>query len=319
MPIVSYTASNFAKPCEPELAGSHPLLVSWNELVWAAMTMGKPGIGFLFGHGWHSVSDLIVRQHMVYANLRQAHGQLEKSSLYGALDPTEKSGVSYFLGMMAARILGYRLLDVAWLFHVSLTGSLGITASFKGKSQPDLIGRRSDGSWVVVEAKGRTTGYSRAAMNSAKSQTRQLRKVNGLHPTMRVAVQAYFRPKMRWVLEDPDEFDPDARDVEFDEERALQRYYSGPMAAVSEGASIRQIGGREFLSRTISETGVTVAIIRDVRERLLAGTAAQFWNDISAEDATGQLSDEGYAIFPDGIAVALDQRWYNERMERDTG
>ena len=283
------------------------------------MTMGKPGLGFLFGHGWHSVSDLVVREHMVYANLRQAHGHLEKSSLYGALDPTEKSGVSYFIGMMAARILAYRLLDVPFLFHVSMIHVLGGTVSLKGKSQPDLVGLRSDGNWVVVEAKGRTAGYSSSAMKLAKTQTRQLRQINGNYPSLRVAVQAYFGPRLRWALEDPEEFDDNAPDLLFDEVQAFQRYYSGPMAAIAEGASERQIDGRMFLARTIAETGVTVPMARDVQERLVTGAPARHVRDLAATDTVGHHAASGFTVFPDGLAVGLDGRWSEERMERDPG
>ena len=71
MPIVPYTASSFSGYWGPRLSGHHTLTLSWNEILWAAMTMGKPGVAFLLSHGWHSVSDLIVRSHTVYANLRE--------------------------------------------------------------------------------------------------------------------------------------------------------------------------------------------------------------------------------------------------------
>lgn len=152
--------------------------------------MGKPGVAFLLTHGWHSVSDLVVRSHTIYANLRESSHFLQRSSLYIGLDPTEKSGVSYFMGMVAAKVLGARLLDTPWLFHVSMIQALGGAVSLNGKSQPDLIGLRRNRDWVVAEAKGRTWGYSASAMATAKLQTRQLRSINGQFPALRVAVQA---------------------------------------------------------------------------------------------------------------------------------
>mgnify|MGYP007088122501 CR=1 FL=1 len=154
------------------------------------MTMGKPGVAFLFSHGWHSVSDLVVRSHTVYANLRGSSKYIEKSSLYAGLDPTEKSGVSYFMGMVAAKVLGARLLDTPWLFHVSLIQALGGSVVLKAKSEPDLVGLRRNRQWIVAEAKGRTWGYSASVMTAAKQQTRQLRTINGQYPSLRVAIQA---------------------------------------------------------------------------------------------------------------------------------
>src|SRR6185503_14226928 len=89
-PVVEYSASKFGRRWGPALRGQHHLPVFWHDLVWAALTVGKPMFAYLFAHGWHSICDLIVREYTVYANLRQAHGQFEKSSLYSALDPTEK-------------------------------------------------------------------------------------------------------------------------------------------------------------------------------------------------------------------------------------
>src|SRR5687768_14692589 len=101
MPRIPYHAWNFSPRYGPALAGTHDLLVTWPELVWAAITVGKPGLAYLLSHGMHSVSDMIVRSHTVYANLRQTYSYFEKSALYDGLDPTEKGATSYFLGMMA--------------------------------------------------------------------------------------------------------------------------------------------------------------------------------------------------------------------------
>src|ERR1035437_2264534 len=194
MPIIPYRASSFGSHWGAALTGSHLLRVTWEELVWSAVTVGKPGTAYLLAHGWHSISDVIVRSHTVYANLRQASGYCEKSSLYDDLDPTEKAATSYFMGMMAAKIICARLLQTPWLFHLSMFHALGGITMLDGKSQPDLIGLNQRGDWIIAEAKGRTNGYSAAAMNAAKAQTRKLRQINGTLPTLRVAVQAHFSP-----------------------------------------------------------------------------------------------------------------------------
>lgn len=140
MPIIPYTASNFGRHWGGTLSGGHNLNLTWNAIVWAAITMGKPGVAFLLAHGWHSVSDLVVRSHTVYANLCGGSKYIEKSGLYADLDPTEKSGVSYFMGMIAAKLMGIRLLDTPWLFHLSMIKVLGGSVVLKSQSQPDLIG-----------------------------------------------------------------------------------------------------------------------------------------------------------------------------------
>jgi len=316
MPVVPYIATKFPAHWGSALAGRHHLRLSWHEIVWAAMTMGKPGVAFLLSHGWHSVSDLVVRSHTIYANLRESSPYVERSSLYASLDPTEKSGVSYFIGMVAAKVLGARLLDTPWLFHVSMIKTLGGAVALKGNSQPDLIGLRRNRDWVVAEAKGRTWGFSASAMAAAKLQTRQLRNINGQLPALRVAVQASFSPNLEWAIEDPEEFDEDASDLHFNLESALQMYYSAPTAAAAGGQS-RLIGQREFLVRDLPEIGVTIGIDRNVRD-LLDRQAMSAGEALLTPELSPEPQPHGeFLLFADGLAIALDERWAEERMTRD--
>jgi hypothetical protein len=316
MPIIRYKASNFGRHWGSALNGRHRLSLTWNEIIWAAITMGKPGVGFLLSHGWHSISDLVVRSYTVYANLRESYTFIEKSSLYTGLDPTEKSGVSYFMGMIAAKVLGARLLDTPWLFHVSLIKSLGGSVVLKAKSEPDLVGLRGNRQWIVVEAKGRTGGYSAPAMSAAKLQTRQLRTINGQYPSLRVAIQASFNPRLEWALEDPEEFDEVAPDLQFDTEVAMEMYYSAATMATDKGQS-RLLGSREFLVQELSEIGVTIGIDQEVRNRLKERSMFQYEQSLPPEQCVEFHSEDNFSVFSDGLAISLDERWSENRMVQD--
>lgn len=314
MPTIPYTAKNFGARFGSHLSGHHSITLSWNELVWAAMTMGKPGVAFLLSHGWHSVSDLLVRSHTLYANLRESGGGIEKSSLYVGLDPSEKSGVSYFMGMVAAKVLGARFLDTPWLFHLSMLKALGGAGTLIGSSQPDLIGLTRRLNWIVVEAKGRTWKHSASAMTVAKLQTKQLRKINGAFPSLRVAVQASFNPRLEWALEDPEEIDEDAIDLSFALGEVLEMYYSAAVSATTDGET-RQIGGRKYSVRELPEVGVTVGFDREVRDRLMAPGPGVYGAWLRPE--RGPSFVNGFEVFADGLAVCLDDRWSEARMARD--
>lgn len=288
----------------------------WEELVWAAITMGKPGVAFLLAHGWHSVADMVVRSHTVYANLRHSSGFMEKSSLYDALDPTEKGATSYFIGMLAAKILGARLLGVPWLFHLSMLDSLGGYSTLASKSEPDLVGLTRSRDWVIAEAKGRTGGYSQSAMTKAKLQTRQVRRINGKLPSLRVAVQAFFNSKMEWAMEDPEEFDESARDLDVDIGTVFERYYSAAIGA-TEQADARSLAGRKFLARTLTEIGVTVAVDAEVRARVGQREMATDGIEVGANSFSQVTEDGEFVVFPDGIAISLDARWAPHRMMLD--
>ena len=172
MPAIPYHATNFPVHWGPNLAGNHELHVSWADLVWAAVSVGKPSFDHLWAHGRYSRCDQIVRSHTVYANLREVNGYLNKSALYEELDPTEKGATSYFMGMMVAKLFAERFFYTPWLMHLSWLRRLGNTVAQINKSEPDLVGLNLRRDWIVAEAKGRTGQFSQSAMIAAKRKTR---------------------------------------------------------------------------------------------------------------------------------------------------
>lgn len=322
MPLIPYEATNFPATAKKELHGSHLLQVTWNELVWAAITVGKPGISYVFGHGWHSISDIVVRSHTIYANLRGVGGRIAKSTLYErGKDPTEKGAVSYFLGMAAAKLFSEKLLNVTWLFHLSMAGPLGVPIRFRGSLEPDLIGLQPSGSWVVVEAKGRTNAFSDGALAKAKQQTKAVTKVAGKRPRLRVAVQTYFDPELTVCLDDPEPADgEESLEIEVDLRAALKRYYAFAYEATTGSNDIRMINGRSYVFRTISETGIDVGIDKTVRalieqEDIPLRELARHLRGFSPPGGTDDASD--VSIFRDGVAIALDGRWSNKLMTQE--
>jgi hypothetical protein len=317
MPAIYYRASKFGPHWGAELRGTHRLSVTWAELVWAAVTVGKPGVAYLLAHGWHSASDIIVRSHTVYASLRQSGGRIEKSTLYESLDPTEKGATSYFVGMMAAKIIAARLLDTPWLFHLSMFRQTGGTLQLHSKSEPDLVGLNSHGNWIILEAKGRTHRSDKKAMAKGKAQTRQLRRVNGQFPTLRAVIQAHFSPDLGFSIEDPDDYDENAQDLDFDLAVAMNRYYSGVIPSDKWNREDVKLSGRKFLVETHDDIGVTVGVDTAITESWQAVTRTKQAGAASAAIITIEFNGKIFTVFPDGIVVALDDRWKENRMMRD--
>lgn len=317
MPLIRYEASNFGSHWGSALTGGHDLQVPWPELVWGAVTLGKPGLAYLLTHGWHSISDVIVRSHTIYANLRQADNRFEKSSLYLEHDPTEKGAASYFMGMVATKILCARLLDTPWLLHLSMFQASGNTVLLRGRSQPDLVGVDRKGNWTVAEAKGRSNGFSAVAMEKAKRQTRQVRRINGAPPNVCVAVQAHFSPHLSFAIADPEEPDDDPFDLELNEDAAIRQYYSYPLQA-SRGASRREmIMNREFNLLDIDEVGVSIGLSTDIQQLLEGDAPITFGSLRERAPLETLVREEGSVYFADGIAVRLNQQWSEERMTHD--
>lgn len=316
---IPFVATNFPTPLATTFPSSQYLEASWTDLVWAAITAGKPGASYLLTHGWHSLADLVVRTHTIYAHLRQRSHYCERSSLYDALDPSEKSATSYFLGMTTAKLVAARLLDTPWLFHVSSASVAGTAISFKlgTKSRPDLIGQSRAGDWLVVEAKGRTNGFDPIALQKAKQQTRVIRRVNGVTPLLRVALQAYFDTDLAVRLDDPDDADRDAVDAEVDLDVAYLRYYALASAITRQTTEVREVGGRTYAARFEIDAGITVGLETTILERIVQNDFQEFGGVLKSLPYAESSDGTGAITYPDGMLIELDERWSTELMARE--
>lgn len=317
--IIPYEALGFPASAPKDLHGSGSLSLTWPDLVWAAITVGKPGIAYVYMHSWHSISDLFARSHTVYANLCEVNNHIAQSSLYKASDPTEKGATSFFMGMAAAKLACSRFLGTPYLFHFSMSRVLGIPIRSQSKLQPDLLGQLPNGDWVIVEAKGRTGKFDATALDKAKRQTQSVLTINGSSSITRVAAQTYFEPWMKLVLKDPEPAEETSAHVEIDLQAAYRRYYSLAYEATQISGDIRQIGTQEYIFSALAETntGIAIGIRSDVRARLASGLDISR-DLVQGDAATGSpMKFDNTSIFPDGLAVSLDKRWSTELMKRE--
>jgi hypothetical protein len=181
--------------------------------VWAAITVGKRNWSYVWKHGSYSMIEAIFRTSMIFACFKEQHGtnNIIKSAVYKDSDPSEKSAISYFRGIMLSKILANRLFNVPWLMHLDVYKSK-IMHHIINNSRPDLIGLNMRRDWFIFEAKGRSNNFSVDTLDKAKDQTRQLRTIGGQLPVMRAAVQSYFSTNnlLRVRIADPDEYDENA-------------------------------------------------------------------------------------------------------------
>ncbi|HNV61010.1 MAG TPA: hypothetical protein PKH72_15275 [Rhodoferax sp.] len=317
--LIPYTASNFPAGSPANLVGSKNLSVTWADIVWSAVTTGKPGASHLLAHRWHSLADLVVRSHTIYANLKQRGHHVDRSTLYDSLDPTEKGATSYFLGMTMAKLFSEKLFDTSWLFHVSHASSNGTAISFKrgSKSQPDLIGQNSTGDWIVIEAKGRTNYLNSKALTKAKEQTKMIRSINGVPPTLRVALQAYFDCRLSVRIDDPSDSKPEALDIKLDMNAAMARYYAIANAVTTKNGTRETIGNQQYLTHFDPDSGITIGVEVPLLESVSSGKYEQVIANRRRLSLSVVELDANFAVYADGLFVRLDNRWSNDFMTLD--
>jgi hypothetical protein len=199
MATLGYSTANFG----PATKVAGVMTPTWTDLIWASITIGRRNWQDVIKHGQHSYYEMIYRCVMLYANLAEdASGSLIASPAFRDLDPSEKTSVSYFIGLTTAKLSAEVLFSVPWLMHLDRYRSLNPV--LKGRSKPDLVGRNTLSDWLVMEAKGRSNKAEKGLMKKAKTQTKELERIDGVVPALRVAMVAQFDPNiLSVVLEDP--------------------------------------------------------------------------------------------------------------------
>ncbi len=316
MPRIPYSARDFPPSLAKSLTASTSIDVSWHEVVWAAISVGKRGIDDMLAHDAHSIDEMSFRMFLIYANLWESGDRFRRSPAYDDLDPTEKGSISYFLGMAIAKLFASRLFGAHWMVHLDRLvnyHSVGLT----GRSRPDLAGQDVAGRWLLFEGKGRTGVFSQRAMDQAKEQVQQVRAIDGSRPYLRVGVQTFFEPMMTTALVDPDTSREDSVALDIGIERLRAAYYRRFIRAREESQREIKIGGRSYRVFDQLSNGVSIGIASGAEELAADGRFRRFVDDeqqFSGFDKGLEDNKRTYHAFPDGLAVGLDERWSKESM-----
>ncbi|WP_321490660.1 hypothetical protein [uncultured Hyphomonas sp.] len=157
------------------------------KLCWAALTAGKPKKVSVKEYAQYSHYEALFRWNMVKASIDFSHPPLlHNSALFDALDPTEKGGINYYLGMIATKLCADRALGVSWLIHYDWMVKNHEIEMKPGKSTPDLLGLGTNGLWNVFEAKGRNRGFLESVADTAKTQADMAISVDGVYCDLHV-------------------------------------------------------------------------------------------------------------------------------------
>lgn len=287
---------------------SGTLGTSWNELLWAAITIGRPSTYHVFRYGEPSFHEAIFRLALIRLAIEQNwNGYLCRTDAFAALDPTEKGMVSYFLGMTLCKLFASRLLLTPWLLHLDVFRPV-LNPITLGRSRPDLVGEDNRGNWHAFESKGRSSVPSSADKSKAKTQAQRLVSVNGRNCSLQVGSFAFFRSNvLEFYWRDPE---PDSREaIGLPGPEAEWRYYYEPALSLASDT------GSEPMAAEREQADVKVEIHPEVRHLLQQGQWSQA-RHLAIEQRIALIS-EGYQ--PDGIKLTAGESWkkHYEPRERD--
>ncbi len=296
--------------------GTADLPVTWNEILWAAVTVGRPNRQYVFRHGDASLYEAVFRWSLVRMALEQsspAAHRLRRTSAARTLDPTEKGAVNYFLGMSFCKLIAARLLNTPWLLHLDVFRP-ALDPVLAGRSRPDLVGQEvGTGRWHAFECKGRVSPPTREARQKAKDQALRLVSVNGTACSLHVGAVTYLRGDvLHFYWRDPVPSEGNRIEVSLGHD-AWRRYYE-PLVEVV-GGDVHSSDRDRMLSRTgeflrIDGPDLAVSIHPAVGKFLFHEQWAVA--RAAAEEAHREIAESGYQ--PDGLAVQAGHSW-RDRFE----
>ena len=332
MPNIGCYMENFAAPPRPYYQEVPTTLA---DLVRGAVTVGARPVGL--GTPPRPFLEVCWRASIVAANLTEEGGRWIRSAAYERLDASEKSAVSYFMGMTQAEVMCGKLGLASHLIHVDAVRSV-VFGDAGGRSRPDLVGVDASMTYsMLVEAKGRSGGWDQEAIDKAKDQVTALTPIINMTPT-RIASLAYFDDGwVAWLI-DPEGDVDDARSG-LSLEAVLIAYYRPLVSAMRAGDVTRDASARanlrisrlpgidmnlglpesiiEIFAR-VPETGVLgedlIARTGGALQDAVRNLSEEWQNDRAAglqkPSPTGGRLGETVSFGSDGVLIELGPSWY---------
>lgn len=310
---ISYNSHNFPIHMGANFRGINQLQFTVQELMWSAITVGRANFMDVISHGVYSEYEILYRASILVANIAQNGTTLVKSSAYVSLDPSEKSAVSYFLGLTFTKLLSSKLLAMPWLLHIDVyRNQFARTGNASGygssRSRPDLIGLDRRRRWIVMESKGRTNKMENTLLAAAKTQTQNLRRIGIDFPSLRIAVVTHFiNGELIVDWQDPEGYNELHFDIETTREEYMSLYYRQVFNVLQQNTRTEF---EDFYTYTFEAVQLTIGLDKNIYR---AYESNQLENILPAKNISYEqfstVASQNFYAGPDGILVGLGNNW----------
>jgi hypothetical protein len=228
--LIDYESEDF--PSSYGISSTGQLQVTWDDILWAAVTLGRPNLHYVFRHGTSSQFEAIFRWSLVRMALEQrgpSGSRLWRTNAFRSLDPSEKGAVNYFVGMTICKLFAADILGAPWLLHLDVFRDQLNPKILRSRSRPDLVGQETVGSaWHAFESKGRASNPSSSDKAKAKDQALRLVSIDGNNCSLHIGAISFFKNDvLRFYWRDPEPEEPRKRgqiDLHLPE-NSWQNYY----------------------------------------------------------------------------------------------
>jgi hypothetical protein len=301
---IPYVTEDFPRGSIPNVSGE--LAVSWDEVLWAAVTVGRPSRHYVFRYGTPSIYEAIFRLSLVRMALEQSGprgSRLRRTDAAKTLDPTEKGAVNYFLGMVFCKLFATRLLNTTWLLHLDVWKD-DLQTVLTGRSRPDLVGRDDlTMDWHAFESKGRISPPGTDVKSKAKDQATRIISVASKPCKYHVGAITYFKKDvLNFYWRDPVPQNSRQINIPFSDDD-LKHYYR-PIIDLLHSRPDQMEHMREepsFADFTEEDFQLTV------HPEVLAAITENRWKHLP--DITQKIRQKDSRYNPDGLALIAGKTW----------
>lgn len=200
------------------------------ELLHAILTCGMPLQRLSQAYVEKRKMEILYKIFLVETALDVEGDRLKKSSRTMYLDSSEKSVISYYLGMFFTKLLSKKLYGIDYLTHLNMIEKIqgeGYLDYFHGKWRPDMIGYKvSDDTWSVWEAKGGSNRRA-PALKIGCEQAGDIKTINQKAPQPAAVCMTYYDHSYLTAIVKKASVKEEGIDLEISERGFWEAYYGG--------------------------------------------------------------------------------------------
>lgn len=198
------------------------------ELLHAIITCGMPVQRLTAAYPEKRRLEVLYKLFLVETALETEGDRLKKSRKIAYMDSSEKSVISYYMGMFFTKMISNRLYGTDYLAHLNLIRKPGkeeFIDFFASEWRPEMIGYRpGEQTFSVWEAKGGSNRREQALKKGAQ-QLEAIGTVNGTAPNPGVVCMTYYdHGYLCGILREP-EGDTKGEQIIFAPEEFYRAYY----------------------------------------------------------------------------------------------
>lgn len=200
------------------------------ELLHAVVTCGMPIQRMTAGFFSKKRLELTYKLFLAETALDTEGDRIKKAKRIAYLDSSEKSVMSYYMGMFLTKLISKRMYDTDYLTHLNLiekTNGDGFIDFFNSEWRPDMIGLQETAqTWSVWEAKGGSNRREQA-LKKGSQQAAAIASINGTVPAPAAVCMTYYdHGFLCGVVREPEKLEEKNREaIQFTEEAFFRAYY----------------------------------------------------------------------------------------------